>query len=49
MHECPWCGQACDCDMDDTWFDEAPLDCACECGGEMGVNGEEGQDDEDHD
>lgn len=21
MHECPECGQACDCDGDDTWMD----------------------------
>lgn len=21
MHECPECGQACDCDGEDTWFD----------------------------
>lgn len=32
MHECPWCGQACDCDGEDTWL-EAPIDCTCECGG----------------
>jgi hypothetical protein len=22
MHDCPDCGQACDCDGEDTWFDE---------------------------
>lgn len=22
MHDCPECGQACDCDVEDTWFDE---------------------------
>jgi hypothetical protein len=31
MHECPQCGQACACDGEDTWFDEAPDDCECEC------------------
>lgn len=30
MHECPDCGQACDCDGEDTWF-EAPDDCTHEC------------------
>jgi hypothetical protein len=30
MHECPVCGQACDCDGDDLWCD-APDDCSCEC------------------
>ena len=29
MHECPICGQACDCDGDDTWMD-APANCACD-------------------
>lgn len=32
MHECPWCGQVCDCDVEDTWL-EAPDDCMCGCGG----------------
>lgn len=30
MHECPECGQACDCDIDDLWWDEAPADCDCD-------------------
>lgn len=33
MHECPDCGQACDCDDEDMWYDEAPPDCFCECEG----------------
>lgn len=31
MHECSICSQVCDCDGEDTWYDEAPDDCACEC------------------
>jgi hypothetical protein len=33
MHECPDCGQTCDCDMDDTWFDdfETYLHCSHDC------------------
>ena len=30
MHECPECGQACDCDMEDTWI-ESPDDCSHDC------------------
>jgi hypothetical protein len=30
MHECPECGQVCDCDCEDTWFDE-DLGCSHEC------------------
>jgi hypothetical protein len=30
MHECPECGQACDCDGDDLWQD-APAMCRCAC------------------
>jgi len=30
MHECPTCGQACDCDGDDLWR-SAPMDCECAC------------------
>lgn len=30
MHECPDCGFACDCDGEDTWFEEYP-DCECDC------------------
>jgi hypothetical protein len=32
MHDCPRCGQACDCDLEDTWLD-APIDCICDCEG----------------
>jgi hypothetical protein len=28
MHDCPNCGQACDCDGEDTWLN-APPDCTC--------------------
>ena len=31
MHECPECGQACDCDGEDIWNDAAALDCIHEC------------------
>jgi hypothetical protein len=32
MHECPDCGQACDCDGEDTWFSIIdPEDCECPC------------------
>lgn len=32
MHECPECGQACDCDGDDTWIGwPANIDCSHEC------------------
>ena len=32
MHECPECGQACDCDGEDTWFDYYfDIDCNHEC------------------
>jgi len=30
MHECPECGQACDCDGEDTWFDNY-TNCEHEC------------------
>ena len=36
MHECPDCGQACDCDGEDTWFDwdsDEALNCECDHGG----------------
>lgn len=28
MHNCPICGGACDCDMEDMW-NEPPGDCRC--------------------
>jgi hypothetical protein len=31
MHECPNCGQACDCIGDDTWNDLEALECECQC------------------
>lgn len=31
MHECPECGQACCCDMEDHWNDFASEDCVHEC------------------
>jgi hypothetical protein len=30
MHDCPNCGQACDCDGEDTWFNNYP-GCLCDC------------------
>jgi hypothetical protein len=31
MHECPDCGQACDCVGDDVWDDSEAQRCTCEC------------------
>lgn len=31
MHECPNCGQACDCVGDDTWNDMEAEECQCDC------------------
>ena len=31
MHDCPDCGQACACDGEDTWNDEASEDCVHDC------------------
>lgn len=25
MHTCPICGQVCDCDLDDTWYDDVEI------------------------
>lgn len=37
MHECPECGQACDCDGEDTWVGwPANLDCTHDCEDEWG-------------
>lgn len=41
MHECPCCGEACDCDGDDIWNDFLPEECDC-CVGD-------GDDEEDED
>jgi len=30
MHDCPECGEACDCDCEDTWWDEVE-DCDHQC------------------
>ena len=33
MHECPECGQACDCDGEDTWHEwDSPEAMECDCG-----------------
>lgn len=31
MHDCPDCGQACDCDGEDTFIGYAPDICECSC------------------
>jgi hypothetical protein len=31
MHECPNCGQACDCIGDDLWNDLEAEHCQCDC------------------
>lgn len=31
MHECPFCGQMCDCDGDDLFHSIPPDDCTCDC------------------
>ena len=31
MHECPDCGQACACDMEDHWNNAASEECQHEC------------------
>ena len=31
MHECPFCGYVCDCDLDDTWGLPVPDDCQHVC------------------
>ena len=30
MHDCPECGMACDCDGEDTWFENYSA-CNCDC------------------
>lgn len=32
MHECPICGQACDCCGDDLWNDAEAANCEHDCG-----------------
>ena len=43
MHECPDCGQACDCDGEDLWNDAAARECThgCEEGDDEGNPGAE--------
>src|SRR5262245_28174472 len=31
MHECPYCGQTCDCDGEDVWNDYAGRTCRHDC------------------
>ena len=31
MHECPDCGQVCDCDGENVWSDAGAADCRCVC------------------
>jgi len=31
MHDCPECGQPCDCDNEDIWNDAASEDCVHGC------------------
>lgn len=33
MHECPQCGDICDCDNEDTHFDDYDDECLHECEG----------------
>jgi hypothetical protein len=40
MHECPDCGQVCDCDGEDIWNDAAANEC------EHGCDEQEGDDDD---
>lgn len=47
MHECPNCGQACDCIGDDTWDDTEAEECQCEC--EWLEDNEDGWDDDNED
>lgn len=42
MHDCPECYQACDCDGEDTWFDDIEFSCFHEC------DEEEDYDDDEH-
>jgi hypothetical protein len=45
MHECPDCGQACSCDIEDTWNEAAADDCVHVCDDDH----DDGWDDEDDD
>lgn len=45
MHECPFCGQACDCDGEDTWLNP-PGHCQCECEDDSEDDWEHDYDDE---
>jgi len=49
MHECPECGSACSCDMEDTWNDLAADDCMHDCEESGRGWDDEGDEDEDFD
>lgn len=42
MHECPFCGEVCDCDGEDTWFDFYP-NCEHQCGDELEESSYQGE------
>jgi hypothetical protein len=44
MHSCPDCGQACDCDGEDTWIDSNEDECVHNCA--LDIDDEDGCDDE---
>ena len=46
MHECPDCGQACSCDIEDTWNEAAADDCVHDCDGYDDEDGEWAEDEE---
>lgn len=47
MHECPICGQACDCDGEDTWYGYPyNMDCTCNCEEEERDNYDDDYDDD---
>lgn len=49
MHDCPDCGQACDCDGEDTYFgwdSEQAMDCMCDCDPDGNNDKSFGEDDE---
>ncbi len=45
IHECPECGQMCDCDGEDLFYPIPPHDCECE-EGHHEFDGEHYEDDE---
>lgn len=42
MHECPECGQACDCDGEDVWNDYAGRTCRHDCEDEEDADDQHG-------